>query len=52
MAKPIRATPQLRGEEVEKFIRQMIAVDRSKITKVDETLAREVQQNSPFFIVH
>jgi hypothetical protein len=52
MAKPIRATPQLRKEEVEKFIKEMISIDRAKITKLDRKLAEEVKENSTFFIVH
>ena len=52
MAKPIRATPQLKGEEVEKFVRLMIKIDKSKINKVDKNLVKQIKQNSPFFTVH
>ena len=38
MAKPIRATPTLRGEEAEKFIKQMIKRENSPISNIDKVL--------------
>ena len=51
MAKPIRATPTISGEDAEKFISKMISIDRSKITKQDRKIAEEILKNSKFFIV-
>jgi len=35
MAKPIRATPQLKGEEAKKFVKRMLEKGEEKITSQD-----------------
>ena len=51
MAKPIRATPELRGEIADKFIRKMISIENSKMTKEDKKLLREIKENSAYFVI-
>jgi len=50
MAKPIRATPSISGEDAEKFIRKMILVDRSQINRQDKEIAEDIEKNSKFFV--
>ncbi len=49
MAKPIRATPELRGQEAVDFIKKMHAFDKSPISKVDKKIAAEIRKNEKFF---
>jgi len=49
MAKPIRATPELRGEEANKFLEKMAEVEKTGISNVDRKLAQAVKSNSKFF---
>ena len=49
MAKPIRATPELRGEEANRFLRKMAEIERTGISEVDRKLAEAVKSNSKFF---
>lgn len=42
MAKPIKATPDLVGEEANKFLKKMLAVEKSKITLKDKELVKRV----------
>jgi len=49
MAKPIRATPTLRGEEAEKFIRQMIKRESSPISNIDKVLYANINKNRKYF---
>lgn len=51
MAKPIRATPELKGEDADNFLRKMILVEKSPITKQDRELIKEIESNSQFFKV-
>ena len=51
MAKPIRATPELKGEDADKFLRKMILVEKSPITNQDKELVRQIESNSQFFKV-
>jgi hypothetical protein len=46
MAKPIKATPDLVGEEANRFLRKMICIENSKITKKDRELAQKVMEIS------
>ena len=46
MAKPIKATPDLVGEEANRFLRKMIEIEKSKITKRDRELADNVLELS------
>ncbi len=43
MAKPIKATPDLVGKEANKFIKKMLEVEKSKITKKDRILALQIR---------
>lgn len=43
MAKPIRATPELRGKEAERFIRNMVETERSRITREEIGLAQAIE---------
>ncbi len=52
MAKPIRATPELKGEEADRFITKMISVERSKLTKIDKELIERISLNSKYFKVY
>ncbi|MEK6935880.1 MAG: hypothetical protein AABW67_03765 [Nanoarchaeota archaeon] len=45
MAKPIRATPELKGEDANKFLRKMLEVETSKITFKQKELSKEIIQN-------
>ena len=49
MAKPIRATPTLRGEEAEKFIKQMIKRENSPISNIDKVLYANINKNRKYF---
>lgn len=49
MAKPIRATPELRGEEANEFLRKMAEVEKTGISEIDRKLAMAVKSNSRFF---
>lgn len=46
MAKPIRATPELRGSEAVEFVRKMEERQESKITKKMVELAKSIQNFS------
>lgn len=46
MAKPIRATPELRGSEAVEFVRKMEERQESKITKKMVELAESIQNFS------
>lgn len=52
MAKPIRATPELKGINAENFIKNMIVTERSQITKSDKKLAKEIEKNSIYFKIN
>ena len=45
MAKPIRATPVLRGKEADEFIRKMIEFEKSPISAVDKKIASRIKKN-------
>lgn len=49
MAKPIRATPTLRGEEAENFVKQMIKREKSPISNIDKALFADVAKNKKYF---
>lgn len=49
MAKPIRATPELRGDEANKFLDRMISVERAGMSRVDRKFAKEIAENTKFF---
>ncbi len=49
MAKPIRATPTLRGEEAEKFVQQMIKRENSPLSVVDKVLYASINKNKKYF---
>ncbi|MEW5896995.1 MAG: hypothetical protein AB1668_04845 [Nanoarchaeota archaeon] len=49
MAKPIRATPTLRGEEAEHFVQEMIKRENSPISTIDKILYANVNKNRKYF---
>ena len=49
MAKPIRATPTLRGEEAKTFIEAMIQREKSSISETDRWLNENIKKNRSFF---
>ncbi len=42
MAKPIRATPELRGKDAAKFLRKMRETEKAPITEKDRELAKQL----------
>lgn len=42
MAKPIRATPTLRGKEADEFLRKMHEREKAPITEKDRELAKRL----------
>lgn len=51
MAKPIRATPKLKGLNAEKFVKRMIYVEQSRISELDKSLALEIKKEKHLFKV-
>jgi len=51
MAKPIRSTPKLSGNDALKFIKKMISLERTPIDIKDKELVKQVEKNSIFFKV-
>ena len=49
MAKPIRATPTLRGEDAERFVKQMIKKETSAVSKADKVLYADAEKNKHYF---
>lgn len=49
MAKPIRATPELKGEEASKFIEKMHRFERAPINSVDKAILSRVKSKSDYF---
>ena len=49
MAKPIRATPELKGQDAENFVKKMILIEKRKISKIDENFAKQIEMNSKLF---
>ena len=43
MAKPIRATPELKGTEARRFVERMERREKSKITASEISLAKAIQ---------
>ena len=42
MAKPIKATPDLVGKEADKFIKKMLAIEKSRMTYRDKQIVQNV----------
>ena len=49
MAKPIRATPTLRGEEAERFVPEMVKRENAPISTIDKMLYANVNKNRKYF---
>ncbi len=49
MAKPIRATPTLRGEDVRKFVDLMIKREKSPMSQIDKVLYADITRNRKYF---
>ena len=45
MAKPIRANPELRGEDAVRFAERMYQADRNPISKTDKAIAKRILKN-------
>lgn len=45
MAKPIRATPTLKGDDAVKFVRNMIQRERSAPTDFDKHIVKSLKRN-------
>ena len=50
MAKPIRSTPELSGEEADKFLKKMIILERARLSSYQKILAKEIEKNMRLFI--
>jgi hypothetical protein len=51
MAKPIKATPDLVGEEANKFLKKMLKVENSKITEREKQIAIKVIEISKRMVI-
>jgi len=51
MAKPIKSTPELTGEEADRFLERMILLERAKINPQQKRLAKEIEQNMGLLLV-
>lgn len=49
MAKPIRATPTLRGEDARRFVEMMIKKENSPMSKIDKKLYASVEKHKKYF---
>ena len=49
MAKPIRATPTLRGEEARKFIKEMIKRENSPMSEIDKKFFANLEKHREYF---
>ena len=51
MAKPIKSTPELAGEEADKFLEKMLEVERAKIKSKQKLFAKEIEKNMAQLVV-
>ncbi|MFQ5721121.1 MAG: hypothetical protein ACE5GI_01345 [Candidatus Aminicenantales bacterium] len=51
MAKPIRATPELRGIDAKDFFEEMVSKEKSKITHKEVSLAEDIKKITKIFSV-
>ena len=49
MAKPIRATPELRGKEAIRFIERMHRFEKEPISKIDKDFLKRLKEKTPYF---
>ena len=49
MAKPIQATPALKGEEARKFIELMTKRENSPMSEIDKKLYADVEKHKEYF---
>ena len=49
MAKPIRATPTLKGSEAKEFVKMMIKREKSPISRIDKALFASVNKKRKYF---
>ena len=49
MAKPIRATPTLKGEDAKKFMERMRRRENSPISRTDKALFADIERNRKYF---
>jgi hypothetical protein len=51
MAKPIRATPELKGEEANRFLEKMLRVEASRITIRQKEFSKAIEENMKSLLV-
>lgn len=51
MAKPIKSTPVLNGEEANAFLKKMLEVERTRITLRQKQFAKEIKENMASLLV-
>jgi len=51
MAKPIKSTPELTGEEANKFLEKMMRIENSRITDKQRLRAKEIEKNMSLLVV-
>jgi hypothetical protein len=49
MAKPIRATPTLRGAEAERFVKEMVRKENSPMSNIDKMLYASINRKRKYF---
>ena len=49
MAKPIRATPALKGEEALKFIEKMHRTEKAPLSQADKAVLERLEAKRPYF---
>ena len=49
MAKPIQATPALKGEEARKFVELMTKRENSPMSEIDKKLYADVEKHREYF---
>lgn len=51
MAKQIKATPELKGEEADNFLKKMIKLESSRVNTQQKRFAKEIEQNMKLIVV-
>ncbi len=51
MAKPIRSTPTLVGEEANKFVERMLKAEKSRVTSGERKFSKEMEENMKLLVV-
>ena len=51
MAKPIKSTPELKGEDANRFLERMISTERARITSKQKMFAKELKRDMEDLLV-